>query len=543
MKINLLFVLFMIFLAGTMSARPFRVGQMPNGAVNGCANCHMSASGGDERNAFGRLVETRFLTAQGAAGQVKWGPLLASLDADGDGVSNGDELLDPQGTWQSGQQDPGSTSLVSNPGVQSDNKFINALVQFSGMAPHNGQLLELRVIDKTTMKEVYRTKIDAISSADFNIELQNLLSGGSYLIDFYADFNNNKKYDSPPADHSWRLVLNNVQGNDAVQFAHNTNFTEINFGVLINISFTGMGPHAGQLLELRVVNADDNSEAGRIRVENISTADFLITVPGLQPNNNYKVQFYADFNNNGTYDSPPADHAWEIAVSNLTQDTTVGFNHNTNFNDITWNYLYTLNFGNMSPHSGQVLELRIVREDNNTEIGRIRLDSITVSNFSLSVPGIESGTAYRADFYADFNNNSKYDAPPADHAWRLTFNSENSNFVQNFSHNTNFTDIQWPVTTDIDDNLSNPVSFSLGQNYPNPFNPFTHFDIQIPVSGNVLVKVYNSLGQEAATLVNQYKTAGTYKISFDASELKSGIYFYQMTSGNIQLTRKMLLLK
>lgn len=106
--------LFLILLAvQTISARQFRVNQLPNGSRFGCANCHVSASGGDARNAFGQMVEQKYLNSQG---NVMWGAELAKLDSDGDGITNGQELMDPNGTWKIGQANPGNSALVTNPG-------------------------------------------------------------------------------------------------------------------------------------------------------------------------------------------------------------------------------------------------------------------------------------------------------------------------------------------------------------------------------------------------------------------------------------------
>jgi hypothetical protein len=100
------------------------------------------------------------------------------------------------------------------------------------------------------------------------------------------------------------------------------------------------------------------------------------------------------------------------------------------------------------------------------------------------------------------------------------------------------------VTTDVKD-LSGirPSTYSLSQNYPNPFNPSTKIQFAIPKSGLVTMKVYDLLGQEVATLVNEQKNAGSYEVDFNAANLNSGVYFYQITSGNYSVTKKMLLLK
>jgi|GEM_PF-3835831 len=95
-----------------------------------------------------------------------------------------------------------------------------------------------------------------------------------------------------------------------------------------------------------------------------------------------------------------------------------------------------------------------------------------------------------------------------------------------------------------EDNIINlPNDFALTQNYPNPFNPTTIISYQIPTNGFVLLKVFDALGREVKTLVNESKGKGSYNVSFNASSLPSGIYFYQLRAGDYISTKKMVLLK
>lgn len=88
-----------------------------------------------------------------------------------------------------------------------------------------------------------------------------------------------------------------------------------------------------------------------------------------------------------------------------------------------------------------------------------------------------------------------------------------------------------------------PERFSLSQNYPNPFNPSTKIAFNVPVKGYVTLKVYDALGQEVATLVNQNLSVGEYAYDFNASVLSSGIYFYTLKGENFVETKKMVLIK
>jgi hypothetical protein len=88
-----------------------------------------------------------------------------------------------------------------------------------------------------------------------------------------------------------------------------------------------------------------------------------------------------------------------------------------------------------------------------------------------------------------------------------------------------------------------PGSFALDQNYPNPFNPSTKISWRSPVSSWQTLKVYDVLGNEVVTLVDEYKAAGSYEVELDAYKLSSGIYFYRLQAENFLKTMKMVLLK
>jgi photosystem II stability/assembly factor-like uncharacterized protein len=97
--------------------------------------------------------------------------------------------------------------------------------------------------------------------------------------------------------------------------------------------------------------------------------------------------------------------------------------------------------------------------------------------------------------------------------------------------------------TSVENNKFKPTSFYLEQNYPNPFNNTTIIRYSIPKEGIVTIRIYNILGEEVTTLVNEQKEAGNYQATFNSDQFTSGVYFYQIKAGEFTQTKKMILLK
>jgi hypothetical protein len=101
-----------------------------------------------------------------------------------------------------------------------------------------------------------------------------------------------------------------------------------------------------------------------------------------------------------------------------------------------------------------------------------------------------------------------------------------------------------PATSiDLQNNVNIPKGVQLYQNYPNPFNPVTMINYQLPMASKVELSIYNLLGQEVATLVNERQQAGYHIVEWDASGIASGVYYYRLEAGNFIETRKMIYLK
>ena len=95
----------------------------------------------------------------------------------------------------------------------------------------------------------------------------------------------------------------------------------------------------------------------------------------------------------------------------------------------------------------------------------------------------------------------------------------------------------------IETEVSAPIDYSLSQNYPNPFNPSTTISYSIPNDGHVTIKVYDVLGNEVASLVDEQKQSGTFDVHFNASALSSGVYYYSLKAGEFTSTKKLVLMK
>lgn len=99
------------------------------------------------------------------------------------------------------------------------------------------------------------------------------------------------------------------------------------------------------------------------------------------------------------------------------------------------------------------------------------------------------------------------------------------------------------TSVSIDDEIDAPTEFTLGQNYPNPFNPTTNINYSVGEAGPVNITVYNVMGQKVAELLNTTKNAGSYQITWNATGVASGIYYYRLTAPGQVLTRQMTLIK
>lgn len=134
-------------------------------------------------------------------------------------------------------------------------------------------------------------------------------------------------------------------------------------------------------------------------------------------------------------------------------------------------------------------------------------------------------------------NNNNWELSPSN--IRILYN-EKADYIDVYAKDT---EIEYIVLTDVKEEENIPIDFLLEQNYPNPFNPYTNIKFTIPNNSMVTLKIYDILGKEVATLINEELNAGSYSRTWNAVNMASGIYFYQLSTKNNNLIKKMILIK
>ncbi|MFZ1323299.1 MAG: T9SS type A sorting domain-containing protein [Ignavibacteria bacterium] len=168
---------------------------------------------------------------------------------------------------------------------------------------------------------------------------------------------------------------------------------------------------------------------------------------------------------------------------------------------------------------------KITKDNRGILIVRMKLESTSdkFSSTPLNLKWAGNESLFRTKIYS-FDGKKNFDITNADF-----------NLVEGTSNNS--------------DNLGNenltslPTEYTLSQNFPNPFNPVTKINYELPSSGLVTLKIFDLLGKEVATLVNEKMEAGRYSAAFNGSNLASGMYFYKITAGEYSAVKKMVLIK
>jgi hypothetical protein len=212
----------------------------------------------------------------------------------------------------------------------------------------------------------------------------------------------------------------------------------------VSVAMDGMAPHLDQLMEFRVVSGE-NELIARGMLDTLAAADYKFSMPGSVPDDGttYRLDFYADLDENRQYSGVDADHAWRLPIDG----ELLAFSHNAEFQDIDDPAVidhdpFSISLTGLAPHVEQYFELRVINVNSGNVVGVYVKPTLGEADSTITIPGIvHLDGEYQIDFFSDFNGNGVYDAPPVDHAWRITLTAGAEGISAEFAHNTDFTDI------------------------------------------------------------------------------------------------------
>jgi hypothetical protein len=180
------------------------------------------------------------------------------------------------------------------------------------------------------------------------------------------------------------------------------------------------------------------------------------------------------------------------------------------------------------------------------------LEGATMDTTQLinAVASDNNGSIAKVEILVDHNVVTSVTKPPYQVQYKTKLLSAGEHLIEAVAYDTSgnaakyAANVIMPVATSVEKTNKNiPNMYVLNQNYPNPFNPSTSINYQLPVTGHVTLKVYDIIGREVASLVDEVKAAGNYNIKFNGSALSSGVYFYRLRSGAFVETKKLILMK
>ncbi len=214
----------------------------------------------------------------------------------------------------------------------------------------------------------------------------------------------------------------------------------------------------------------------------------------------------------------------------------------TTYSDFTWT-VFSEDATTGDPNTGQALPVELTSFSAATIGSDIKLSWKTATEinnygFEIQKSGVGSQkTEWSAIGFVNGNGNSN---SPKNYSF-VDDNVTAGKYSYRLKQIDNDGQFEYSKTVEV--NLGAPKKFELSQNYPNPFNPTTTISYNIPEATNVKLTIFNILGQEIKTLVNEFNEAGVHTVNFNASELNSGLYIYKLQAGTFTQTRKMTLIK
>lgn len=261
-------------------------------------------------------------------------------------------------------------------------------------------------------------------------------------------------------------------------------------------------------------------------------------------NNDYTIKFvafgaeesgivYSDHHYGSKYFANNAAVRGDSILGMVSIDM-IGYNNNYNFNAI------------VADNNSITFADKFKQANVNYSIGMLLNSTYVVASYSDHQSFWDKG--YKAILFIEnappWNNGTYYTINNFYHTSSDSFGTVNMELVRKVTKLNLVTIGSLTATpTDINENQITPSNYTLSQNYPNPFNPSTTINYSIPASGNVVLEVYDYLGNRIAVPINEFQNSGSYSFTFSPEGLSSGVYFYRIKSGNFSETKKMVYLK
>ena len=243
------------------------------------------------------------------------------------------------------------------------------------------------------------------------------------------------------------------------------------------------------------------------------------------------------FSNNGWNSNQKLDSSFTINGFSFTSGESFYTNYGYNFNINTISLYYVF----LHPAADRIT----ISTPNGEPLSLISLAVYQVSEVSTAGLIIEGWDNSSLKYSSSFSNITSWKILTLNYSYInkivIRLDSSASGCLNDYNFD-NFT-FRSNITSVNNDYNKIPKEYKLSQNFPNPFNPSTRIYYSLPKSNMVTIKIFDILGKEVKTLVNEYQNAGNYYVEFNADGIASGIYFYRLQSGDYVSIKKMILLK
>ena len=505
--IRFLFLIFVFIFSSNMN------GQITNLLVNGSSTNFTMASGSEISWSYN-------LPIGGTALLQIW------IDV------NSNTFLDP-GTdllWQAFYQTDGQSSYSGPPDMDDS---VNGRIRFAqevGLAPGKYIMSFSNSGLAVTIPGTVTPMVSPVFTISGNITVPAGQSAQYLVISLDND-----------GDRFWNAIVD-VNGNYSVQMNGDTSGNPWRLGI-DNSYVLSPSVQSPDRISLTLDAGVATSYPGNNFTFIQAAAEVKGTVKDDEGNPLIGIDVYIDGNNGTLHRNVPTDQTGFFRLGFLSSELPASNvwlgagNEDMNF-VLAASQIPTVNTGNI------LTKNLILYRTNSTISGNVLLGG-NPPFMSLEMGAIISDTGF-VRTYTDPNGNYtlhvsnklyNYDVgslnlPPNYMGYSITAHPGQTNVNFNF----NLTDVA-------EDHSAIPGEFNLSQNYPNPFNPTTKISWQLPISSHVSIKIFDLLGNEMTTLVNEFRTAGSYEVEFDASGLSSGMYFYKLEAGNYSDIKKMVLIR